>query len=167
MEKKVILLLSALPHASSSLKDWYNALVAEIEELKRQSIIIIHEQKSINDIIKLKTRTKIGNTYSTEFLDMPLYVYFEKRTSSGTTVSSVHGVKGESFDATLLMVESIKGNTLTPSLLNTGQLDSELMRIAYVAMTRPRKLLVVSIPKQKTKNNLNRFPPELWDYKEI
>lgn len=166
-KQKVILLLSVLPHASSSLKDWYNALVAEIEELKRQSIITIYKQKSIIDIIKLKTRTKIGNSYSTKFLDRPLYIYFEKRTNSGTTVSSVHGVKGESFDATLLMVDSIRGNTLTPSILNTGQLDSELIRIAYVAMTRPRKLLVVSIPKQKTKNNLNRFPPELWDYKEI
>jgi len=41
------------------------------------------------------------------------------------------------------------------------------MRIAYVAMTRPRKLLVVSIPKQKTNSTLVRFPPELWDYQEI
>ncbi len=166
-KKKVILFLSLLPKGSSTLKDWKNSLIKKMEELKQQGIISISDSRNITDIIKLKTRVKVGNTFSTEFLDRPLRIYFEKRTTTGTTFSSVHGVKGESFDAILLMVESNRGSTITPSLLNTGGLDSELMRIAYVAMTRPRKLLVVSIPKQKAKNSLNRFPPELWDYQEI
>lgn len=166
-KQKVILFLSLLPKANSELKDWKNALIEKIEGLKQQGIISISDSRKITDIIKLKTRVKVGNTFSTEFLDRPLQIYFEKRTTTGTTFSSVHGVKGESFDATLLMVESNRGSTITPSLLNTGELDSELMRIAYVAMTRPRKLLAVSIPKQKAKNSLNRFPPELWDYQEI
>ncbi|MEQ8236261.1 MAG: ATP-dependent helicase [Syntrophomonadaceae bacterium] len=163
----VISLLSVLPSADSPLRDWYHSLVEKIEEFKVHNIVAVREQKNITDIIKLKTRTKIGSSYSTEFLNRPLYVYFEKRAKSGATVSSVHGVKGESFDATLLIVDSMRGKTLTPSNLNTGQLDCELMRIAYVAMTRPRKLLVVSIPKQKTNSTLIRFPPELWDYQEI
>lgn len=54
---------------------------------------------------------------------------------------------------------------LTPSILNTGNLNSELMRIAYVAMTRPRKLLVVSLPKSY--NKLSRMPQSLWEYREI
>lgn len=166
-KKKVILFLSLLPNASLALKDWKNSLINNIEELKQQGIISISDSRNITDMIKLKTRVKVGNTFSTEFLDRPLYKYFEKRTTTGTIFSSVHGVKGESYDATLLMVESNTGSTITPSLLNTGELDSELMRIAYVAMTRPRKLLAVSIPKQKSKNSLNRFPSELWDYQEI
>lgn len=166
-KKKVILFLSLLPKASSSLKDWKNSLIEKIEELKQQGIISISNSRNVTDMIKLKTRVKLGNSFSTEFLDRPLHIYFEKRTTAGTTFSSVHGVKGESFDAILLMVESNRGSTITPSLLNTGGLDSELMRIAYVAMTRPRKLLAVSIPKQKAKNSLNRFPPGLWDYQEI
>lgn len=166
-KQKVILLLSLLPRANSALKDWKSSLIAKIEELKQQGIITISDSRNIADIIKLKTRVKVVNSFSTEFLNRPLQIYFEKRTTTGTAFSSVHGVKGESFDATLLMVESSTGNTITPSLLNTGQLDSELMRIAYVAMTRPRKLLAVSIPKQKAKGSLNRFPSELWDYQEI
>lgn len=164
---KVILFLSLLPKADSTLKEWKNSLVEKIEESQQQEIISIYDSRDIADIIKLKTRVKVGNSFSTDFLDRPLYIFFEKRTTTGTTFSSVHGVKGESFDATLLMVESNRGNTITPSLLNKGELDSELMRIAYVAMTRPRKLLAVSIPKQKAKNSLNRFPPDLWDYQEI
>lgn len=166
-KQKVISLLSSLPKANSALKDWKSTLTAKMEELKQQGIISVPDLRNTTDIIKLKTRVKVGKSFSTEFLDRPLNEYFEKRTTTGTTFSSVHGVKGESFDATLLMVESSTGKTITPSLLNLGQLDDELMRIAYVAMTRPRKLLVVSIPKQKAKGSLNRFPPELWDYQEI
>ena len=58
------------------------------------------------------------------------------------------------------------GNTLTPSFLANGKTDTELMRIAYVAMTRPRKLLVIAMPKSKTKLS-NRFPPNTWDYVEL
>lgn len=36
----------------------------------------------------------------------------------------------------------------------------------YVAMTRPRKLLVVAMPKNKAKLS-NRFPPDKWDYVEL
>jgi hypothetical protein len=164
---KVILILSLLPKANLALKDWKKQLIEIIEKLNQQKIISIFDSRKISDIIKLKTRVKVNSSFSTEFLDKPLYMYFQKRTIKGTTFSSVHGVKGESFDATLLMVEGKSGNTITPHLLNKGNLDSELMRIAYVAMTRPRKLLAVSIPKQKAKNALNRFPPELWDYQEL
>lgn len=166
-KQKVILFLSLLPEASLALKEWKTLLIRQIEELTQQRIISISDSRKIADIIRLKTRVKVGTSFSTEFLDRPLKIYFEKRTTSGNTFSSVHGVKGESFDATLLMVESNRGSTITPSFLNSGMLDSELMRIAYVAMTRPRKMLAVSIPKQKQENILNRFPPELWDYQEI
>jgi superfamily I DNA/RNA helicase len=166
-KKKVISLLVSLPKANSALKDWKSLIAAKMEELIQQGIIKILDSRMITDIVKVKTRVKVSGVYSTEFLNRPLREYFEKRTTIGTTLSSVHGVKGESFDATLLMIESNTGSTITPSLLNTGQLDSELMRIAYVAMTRPRKLLVVSIPKQKSKSSYTRFPPEMWDYKEI
>ena len=93
-------------------------------------------------------------------------IFFEKKEETNFTVSSVHGVKGETFEAILLIVDKTKGtNTLTPSLLNTCNLDNELIRIAYVAMTRPRKLLVVSMPKTDT--NLTRFPQNLWNYQEM
>lgn len=166
---KVILLLSLLPDARSALKDWKSLLIEKLEELKQQGVISIFGSRNITEIIKLKTRDKNKNdkSFSTEFLDSPLQTYFEKRTTIGTTYSTVHGVKGESFDATLLMVRGNKGNTITPSLLDAGKLDSELMRIAYVAMTRPRKLLAVSIPKQDARDMLNRFPLDLWDHQEI
>lgn len=80
--------------------------------------------------------------------------------------SSIHGVKGETFDALMLLIHGTVGNTLTPSFLANGKTNTELMRIAYVAMTRPRKLLVVAMPKNKAKLS-NRFPPDKWDYVEL
>ncbi|MBN1191528.1 MAG: hypothetical protein JXA46_17360 [Dehalococcoidales bacterium] len=80
------------------------------------------------------------------------------------TLSSIHGVKGETYDAILLLIESRTGKTLTPSFLNTGNLGLELMRIAYVAMTRPRKLLAVAMPNIKSTKDYGRFPKANWDY---
>lgn len=165
--KSIILLLSLLPSATFSLRGWQQKLMEQIEDMRTQSILSIRNQRNASDIIKLKTRTKTATGYSSEFLDTPLKTFFEKKSTDGITISSVHGVKGESFDATLLIVDSTRGKTLTPTNLNTAPLDNELLRIAYVAMTRPKKLLMVSIPKQKSSSKLSRFPPDLWEYQEI
>ncbi len=166
-KKKVILLLSLLPAADFSLKEWKQAVINAIEDMVQKNIIEVAGNRRVTDVIKMKSRIKVGKTYSTDFLNLQLFKFFEKRATEEMIYSSVHGVKGETFDATLLIVDSLRGNTITPSLLTKGALDNELMRIAYVAMTRPRKLLVVSIPKQKISGDINRFPGELWDYKEL
>lgn len=163
----MILLLSLLPKADTSIKEWKKVITNTLEDLIQKSIINIAGNRKLTDIIKTKSRIKIGEFYSTEFLNLQLFKFFEKKTTEEIIYSSVHGVKGETFDATLLVVDSVRGNTVTPSLLTRGDLNNELMRITYVAMTRPRKLLVVSIPKQKSSVALNRFPFELWDYKEL
>ena len=79
--------------------------------------------------------------------------------------SSIHGVKGETFDAVLLCATKCKGNTITRSLLCSGKLDSEMMRTAYVAMTRPRKYLAIAMIMPKRQMDLKeRFPQTKWEY---
>jgi hypothetical protein len=41
------------------------------------------------------------------------------------------------------------------------------MRIAYVGMTRPRRLLAVALPKVKKETKYPRFLKELWEYVEL
>lgn len=82
-------------------------------------------------------------------------------------LSSVHGVKGGTYEAVLLHANAQKGQTITPKFLNDGNLDSELVKIAYVAMTRLKRLLVVAMPKGNSKFQYTRFPKELWDYKSL
>lgn len=91
-------------------------MTKQIEDMQKQSIISFRNQRSVSDIIKLKTRTKIASGYSSEFLNIPLKAFFEKKSTEDITISSVHGVKGESFDATLLIVDSTRGKTLTPQI---------------------------------------------------
>lgn len=161
-KSKVIALLQLLPSPVQPLRDWGDKAKAALTELMNSGKISICDNRTIRDIIKLKTR----DTKHPDFLDRQVIDYFEKRASLEYTLSSVHGVKGETFDATLLIVDITRGaNALTPTILNTGNLNSELMRIAYVAMTRPRKLLVVSLPKSY--NKLLRMPQSLWEYREI
>lgn len=159
---KIISLLKILPQPTVSIADWKSHMLSTITEQIGAGIIKPYDDRNAAGIIKVKLRDK----KHPDFLQHKIIEYFEKRSETDMTISSVHGVKGETFDATLLIVDSTRGaNALTPTVLNTGDLNSELIRIAYVAMTRPRKLLVVSIPK--TSKELSRFPTELWDYQEI
>lgn len=158
----IITLLKCLPPPNLSISEWRKILIEEIMKFLQTGLITSYNGRQASSIVKTKQRDK----KHPQFLDSAVIDYFEKRTASNMTISSVHGVKGETFDATLLIVESTKGtNALTPTVLDNGALNSELIRIAYVAMTRPRKLLAISIPK--TMKQLARFPESLWDYHDV
>ena len=45
-----------------------------------------------------------------------------------------------------------------------GELNLELMRLAYVAMTRSKRLLMIAMPDTQGIRNCERFPEELWNY---
>ncbi|MCL2061111.1 MAG: ATP-dependent helicase [Firmicutes bacterium] len=164
-KRRVISVLSILPAADEPVKKWRQDLIARLSGLLKEGVLIMRNGLKLEDIIKTKVRMKIGNAFSSEFLDRPLKIYFEKKAKKHITVSSVHGVKGETYDAVLLVVDKAKGgaNTLTASKLFSDALNNELMRIAYVAMTRPRKLLAIAV-QYKSTNDLTRFPQNLWEH---
>ncbi|CAM3068309.1 ATP-dependent helicase [Paenibacillus sediminis] len=72
----------------------------------------------------------------------------------GFRMGTVHTFKGVTFDAVLLILRE-KGaqgsfyRTMLSRGLNT--FDDEELRIAYVGMTRPRKLLVIAVPSEQSK----------------
>ena len=161
-KKKVVCLLQHLPSPHLSIACWKTAIQKTLVFLSESSIIVPREQITLSKVIKIKRSDK----HHPDFLDRQVIDYFEKRSTESYTMSSVHGVKGETFEATLLIVDSTRGNgTLTPKVLNTESLDNELIRIAYVAMTRPRKILVVSVPQTAT--DMLRFSPDTWDYRNL
>lgn len=67
----------------------------------------------------------------------------------------------------LVYIKSRTGNTLTPKLLMEGELGQELMRLAYVAMTRPKRLLMLAMPDTEGIKDCDRFSEELWSYENI
>jgi superfamily I DNA/RNA helicase len=158
----VIEILINLPAASEQCGQWVTSCRAIMNEIFAANHIALLNGVSINNAINIKSR----DSHNLEFKKVPIKSYFEAKTQAEYTHSSVHGVKGETFDALLLYIHGTRGNTLTPAFLASGSTDTELMRIAYVAMTRPRKLLVIAMPKNKANLSV-RFPKDVWDYVEI
>jgi superfamily I DNA/RNA helicase len=66
---------------------------------------------------------------------------------------TVHSVKGETFEAVLLILKTKGVGSAYKTLLrqNTPISSSEELRIAYVGMTRPSKILVIAVPNDENK----------------
>lgn len=156
----IIDLVSTAPSISEGIGDWVKAYEKHFLKVTADYKVSVHANKTLGEVFKIKSRdTKVPHFKNVEVIN-----YFEKKQKNDYTKSSVHGVKGETYDAVLLLINSKTGNTLTPSFLENGDINSELMRIAYVAMTRPRRLLMVAIPLNKKAQEYKRFPKELWQY---
>ena len=104
---------------------------------------------------------KKNNRYVSKYLTFDNLFDEDYKENSQTNyyLGTIHSVKGESFDAVLLILKN-KGseNTHYKTYLknNTNLMDSEELRIVYVGMTRARKLLHVAVPSDAK---------EYWDEK--
>lgn len=68
-------------------------------------------------------------------------------------LGTVHSVKGETLEATLLFLGKKGKGAYYKTMLrdNICISDNEELRIVYVGMTRPRKLLVLAVPDEENK----------------
>ena len=68
-------------------------------------------------------------------------------------LGTVHSVKGETFEAVLLFLKKQGVGKQYKTLLKEGKVttDNEELRIVYVGITRPRKLLVMAVPSNEDK----------------
>ena len=158
--KGVLTILIGLPSANIALSEWITGLKSLLQGI--QLPLTFREKHSINDVIKIKK----SDNEQPDFQSKPLKRYFQQKDTASVVRSSIHGVKGETYDAVLMLALQEKGTrTLTRELLCTGELNCETMRIAYVAMTWPRKYLAVAIAKPSNTDTLRaRFPQEQWEY---
>ncbi len=156
----VIDILNKMPDIEIGVAEWVKEFSVVFCSVSENHGYEISKEKNIKDIFKIKRSDKSNP----DFKQIPLKRYFEKRSENMYTRSSIHGVKGESYDAVLLYIKSQKGSTITPKLLMEGDLNREMMRLAYVAMTRARRLLMVALPDTKGIKNCPRFSEEIWTY---
>lgn len=77
----------------------------------------------------------------------------EKISDRNYRLGTVHSVKGETFDATLLILKTKGIGKAYKTILrdNISISESEELRIAYVGMTRPRKILAIAVPNEVNK----------------
>ena len=156
----VIDILINIPDIEIAIGEWVKSFSSVFETICDKHAYGISSDKNLKATFKIKRNDK--NTPN--FKQISLRKFFEKRVADRYTRSSIHGVKGESYDAVLIYVKSTAGNTITPNLLMEGCPDQELMRLAYVAMTRPKRLLMLAIPDTEGIESCGRFPKKLWNY---
>lgn len=135
--------INSLPKTDTTLGNWITITNKTLTE------------NQINFQLSIKN---IGANYSFKqvFLNAS-----EKISYRNYRLGTVHSVKGETFDATLLILKTKGIGKAYKTILkeNISISDSEELRIAYVGMTRPRKILMIAVPNEENKtaweNKLN------------
>ena len=159
----IINILINMPDVDMEIAEWVKEFFTIFVDVCKNCEYKISPNKEIKDTFKIKR----NDNKSPDFKKISLKKFFEKKNEEKYTRSSIHGVKGESYEAVLLHVKSRTGSTITPKLLMEGKLEQELMRLAYVAMTRPRRLLMLAMPDTKGIKTCGRFSEELWTYENL
>lgn len=104
----------------------------------------------------LNFELKINNTRSNYSFNQIFLNEKERIIDRNYRLGTVHSVKGETFDATLLFLKDrCATNTKYSNLLFPNRQlkpkEMEELRIAYVGITRPRKILVIAVPNEENK----------------
>lgn len=134
-KSKVFKLIKLLPKTDTTLGNW---------------VEIANEKLTENDLnfqLGIKNTGK-NYTFNQVFLDESEII--ENR---NYRLGTVHSVKGETFDATLLILRTKGIGKAYKTILNENISisNSEELRITYVGMTRPRKILTIAVPNQANK----------------
>ena len=157
--KKLIFDLSVrLPSPEMSLQDWKIKTPQVLTDFSKDNDV----EFMVNDAIRTKTRVKDANLK--DFLEQPINAFFAGFSHEHYTNSTIHSVKGCTFEAVMLIIN--RSGKLTENMINTKPINSEEIRTFYVAATRARKLFVLALPdKKKASMDTVRLPKDLWDYK--
>lgn len=124
---------SGLPSVSLSGSEWISQLRANLGKLI--AALGINHAPNLNQ--KIKKTGLNDNQLKLPMLEVqPLFPAIRQET--------IHQVKGESIDAVLVLGSTKFWNSVVDSIIK-GE-NSEDRRLAYVAMTRARHLLVVALP---------------------
>jgi superfamily I DNA/RNA helicase len=135
----------------------YRNLVKEVYKLisimpDTKGVTLSQWVQSYNTISELVCFQKLKINVSNGTL--PLSSYFAndkvKIRFPDMTVGTIHSVKGETFEAVLIFLKQRPNSgAYYRTLISTGSFsDSEEMRIVYVGMTRPRRLLILAVPEK-------------------
>ncbi|MBU3203521.1 ATP-dependent helicase [Clostridium algidicarnis] len=145
----------SMPCADMPLGLWKKQITRFILQFKVEYNLEI----LVGSEIKIKTR----DTKLKDFLEQPIKNFYAKSIVDNYLNSTIHAVKGCTFEAVLLLIG--KNGKLTSNMLNTKPIESEEIRTAYVAMTRATQVLIVAIPDSIKKKSLVRFSTTDWDLK--
>jgi hypothetical protein len=133
--KEIWKMFSLLPSTTCSIGDWVNKTNESFSSCGITSSLSINE--SMRDVT-------FGQIFRNENETLQQRDY---------RLGTVHSVKGETFEAVLLFLKQKGFGPYYKTLIRNGTsvLDNEELRIVYVGLTRPRKLLVLAVPDDENK----------------
>jgi len=144
-------LLRRLPKASGLLGDWCTSASSILADFCKD---FLGCQEDVR--LGLKRSPGAWKQYyeSLDFMDEFAGELGELQTS-GPQIGTVHSVKGKTVEALLLVLKTKGGSSpfysklLSERVANRAGDMHEELRILYVAMTRPRRLLVIAVPRSE------------------
>ena len=83
----------------------------------------------------------------------------EKSTYKNCNIGTIHSVKGETYNAVLLFLKkSVANGKHYKTMINNNisNLSEEELRNVYVAITRPKQLLMIAVPDEDNKIAWNK-----------
>ena len=146
--------LRALPDSTLALRLWIPQAREAMERWAREMELSF--AMDALEAIRAKKHIMVNKKRVTEFLDWPVRSFFGVGPQiMPVTVETIHAAKGKTYEAVMLVLSS-RGKC-TPKVLSDEPPDPKETRTAYVAMTRPRSVLVVAVPKGTKPERLRRF----------
>ncbi|MFR4273958.1 MAG: UvrD-helicase domain-containing protein [Bacteroides thetaiotaomicron] len=135
LKSQVYTFINMLPQTDIPIGEWIAKTNVVLKENDTGIELHIHKDSS-------------SCSFSQLFLNGDRQI-IEKNYRYGT----IHSVKGETFDAALIILRTKGIGSAYKTLLNKNIhiSTSEELRIAYVGMTRPRKILVIAVPNEDNK----------------
>ena len=104
----------------------------------------------------------LSSKYKKKYKDLALSENFKleipQKTYKGCHLSTIHKVKGETYDAVLVILKSKGIGKAYVNLLNEGieTYKNEELRNVYVAVTRPRLFLKIGVPSKRDFDSWNK-----------
>jgi len=147
--KEVYNLIKLLPDTGLRLGEWVEQSNKKIRT--KENIIF-----DSNFQLKIK-RNRAPNMYSELYFNEIFGKKESRINKNNYTMGTVHSVKGETFEAVLLFVKKKGGNNYYKKILISKIEENEELRILYVAITRPRKILIITVPEGDKDIWENRF----------
>ncbi len=126
----------------------------------RQGLTHLMQEIGIQGNLKLGNQIKKTGLNDAQ-MSLPLFV--EKNEFPSVRQDTIHQVKGESIDAVLAVGSSRFWNSVVKAIDN-GE-STEDRRLAYVAMTRARHLLVVALPSGHFDKHQKKW--KKWGFKSL
>jgi DNA helicase-2/ATP-dependent DNA helicase PcrA len=132
---KVSQLMAALPFTTDlKLRDWLDAANKVLPSYIPGLALQVKRDRKPN----VYSALTVADVFGTQ----------QRVNARGYTLGTVHSVKGETFLAVLFIAKHQAANGQAyHTILNSGIADNEELRTVYVAMTRPRRILVLAVPR--------------------